>query len=49
MKKKLLVIADTGVIISLAVIDKLSILETLFKDIYIPRAVWFELKYIVCY
>ena len=44
MKKELLVIADTGVIISFAVIDKLDILDTFFKTIYILQAVWIELQ-----
>ena len=39
MKKELLVIADTGVIISFAIIDKFDILKTLFKDIYIPQVI----------
>jgi hypothetical protein len=38
-----IVIADTGVIISLAALDKLNILEEFFKEIYIPEAVWNEL------
>ncbi len=38
-----LVIADTGPIISLAIIDKLPILNHLFNDIKIPRAVINEL------
>lgn len=38
-----LVISDTGPIISLAVIDKLEILDNLFEKVYIPKAVWNEL------
>jgi predicted nucleic acid-binding protein len=39
----MIVVADTGPIISLAVIDKLSILDSLFGNISIPEAVWEEL------
>jgi len=39
----MIVVADTGPIISLAVIDKLSILDSLFESISIPEAVWEEL------
>jgi hypothetical protein len=38
-----LVIADSGPIISLAIINKLEILSALFDDIYIAKAVWEEL------
>jgi predicted nucleic acid-binding protein len=44
MKSKCLVIADTGVILSLIVADKLKLLETLFTDVFIPQAVLVELK-----
>jgi hypothetical protein len=40
-----LVIADSGPIFSLALIDKLDILYTLFDDIKIPQAVWEEITY----
>lgn len=40
-----LVIADSGPIFSLALIDKLDILNTLFDDIKIPQAVWNEITY----
>jgi hypothetical protein len=40
-----LVIADSGPIFSLALIDKLDILTTLFDDIRIPQAVWNEITY----
>jgi len=39
----MIVVADTGPIISLAVIDKLSILDSLFESVSIPEAVWEEL------
>ncbi len=38
-----LVISDSGPIFSLAIIDKLEILNGLFDGIYIPKAVWEEL------
>lgn len=40
-----LVIADSGPIFSLALIDKLDILNSLFDDIKIPQAVWNEITY----
>jgi len=40
-----LVIADSGPIFSLALIDKLEILIALFDDIKIPQAVWDEITY----
>jgi len=42
MKTKL-VVADSGSIFSLAIIDKLEILSILFKEIIIAEAVWFEI------
>ena len=41
--KKGLVVSDSGPIFSLAIIDKLGILNKLFDEIYIPKAVWEEL------
>lgn len=41
--KRGLVIADTGPIISLAVIKKLELLDTLFDEVFISKAVWDEL------
>lgn len=38
-----IVIADAGPIFSLAIIDKLELLDRLFEDIRIPRAVWEEI------
>lgn len=38
-----LVISDAGPIISLAVVEELIILDELFDEIYIPKAVWEEL------
>ncbi|MDM8528162.1 DUF3368 domain-containing protein [Anaerolineales bacterium HSG24] len=42
-KKNGIVIADSGAIFSLAIIDKLDILNLLFDDIRIPIAVWKEI------
>ena len=39
-----LVIADSGPIFSLAIIDKLEILDALFDNIRIPLAVWEEIS-----
>ncbi|MEI8271590.1 MAG: DUF3368 domain-containing protein [Paludibacter sp.] len=39
-----LVIADAGPIFSLAIVDKLSILDSLFDDIRISQAVWEEIS-----
>ena len=38
-----LVIADSGPIFTLALIDKLDILNIIFEDIKIPQAVWNEI------
>lgn len=40
-----LVIADSGPIFTLALIDKLDILNIIFDDIKIPQAVWNEITY----
>jgi predicted nucleic acid-binding protein len=40
----MLVIADTGPIISFSLIDKLDILDKLFGQVVIPEAVWRELE-----
>ncbi|SHJ61280.1 Predicted nucleic acid-binding protein, contains PIN domain [Tangfeifania diversioriginum] len=39
-----IVIADTGVLISLGIIDKIDIIKNLFDEFYIPQAVWEELE-----
>ncbi|GHV79037.1 hypothetical protein AGMMS49944_08280 [Spirochaetia bacterium] len=39
----MIVVADTGSLISLAIIDKLSLLECIYGEVYIPEAVWDEL------
>jgi uncharacterized protein len=38
-----LVVSDSGPVFSLAIVDKLGILDELFDEIYIPRAVWEEI------
>jgi predicted nucleic acid-binding protein len=38
-----IVISDSGPIFSLAIVDKLELLEGLFDEIYIPKAVWEEI------
>lgn len=40
-----LVIADSGPIFSLALIDKLDILNSLFDEVKIPQAVWEEITF----
>jgi len=40
----MLLIADTGAIISLILIKQLNIIEKLFTEYFIPEAVWYELK-----
>jgi predicted nucleic acid-binding protein len=40
----MLVIADSGPIISLAVIDQLDLLETIYGEVYISEAVWQEVS-----
>jgi predicted nucleic acid-binding protein len=40
----MLVIADTGPIISFSVIDKLDLLDQIFGQVVIPEAVWRELE-----
>jgi predicted nucleic acid-binding protein len=39
-----IVVADTGPLISLAVIDQLDLLDALFHRVVIPQAVWRELE-----
>jgi predicted nucleic acid-binding protein len=40
----MIIVADTGPLISLSVIDKLDLLEELFDQVVIPEAVWRELE-----
>jgi predicted nucleic acid-binding protein len=40
----MLIVADTGPLISFSVIDELHLLETLFGQVVIPEAVWRELE-----
>lgn len=45
MKKKGLVIADSGPIFSLATINKLELLDEIFDEVKIPKAVWNEITF----
>ena len=38
------IIADTGAIISLGILNKLDLIEKVLGDFYIPEAVWIELN-----
>jgi predicted nucleic acid-binding protein len=40
----MLVVSDTGPIISLAILGKLDLLESLYNDVIIPEEVWRELE-----
>ena len=42
--EKILIVSDTGPLITLCVIDKLHILYDLYHDVYIPNAVYQELN-----
>jgi|JI9StandDraft_2_1071091.scaffolds.fasta_scaffold360045_2 predicted nucleic acid-binding protein len=44
MSNHTLIIADTGAIISLVIVDKLWILEKIFSEFYIASEVWNELQ-----
>ncbi len=39
----MILIADSSALITLAIVDKLCVLDKLFKDVYIPRAVYNEI------
>jgi predicted nucleic acid-binding protein len=39
----MVIVADTGAVISLALIDKLDLLQTLYGEVYIPDEVWREI------
>ncbi len=41
----MILIADSSALIALAVIDKLEILEELFGEVYVPRAVYNEVSH----
>ena len=41
----MILIADSSALIALAVIDKLEILEELFGEVYVPRAVYDEVSH----
>jgi len=40
----MILIADSSALIALAVVDKLNILESLFGEVYVPRAVYDEVS-----
>jgi predicted nucleic acid-binding protein len=40
----MLIVADTGPLISLAIIDRIDLLDVLFYRMVIPQAVWQELE-----
>ena len=42
--EKILIVSDTGPLITLCVIDKLNILYELYHDVHIPNAVYQELN-----
>ena len=41
----MILIADSSALIALAVVDKLDILETLFGEVHVPRAVYNEVRH----
>lgn len=41
----MILIADSSALIALAVVDKLEVLETLFGEVYVPRAVYNEISH----
>ncbi|GHU81966.1 hypothetical protein FACS189468_5540 [Spirochaetia bacterium] len=43
----MLIVADTGPLISLAVIGQLDLLDALFYQVAIPEAVWYELETLI--
>jgi predicted nucleic acid-binding protein len=43
----MLIVADTGPLISLAVIKQIDLLDALFYQVAIPEAVWFELEILI--
>ncbi|GHV41582.1 hypothetical protein AGMMS49546_17770 [Spirochaetia bacterium] len=43
----MLIVADTGPLISLAVIGQLDLLDALFFQVVIPEAVWLELETLI--
>ncbi len=40
----MILIADSSALIALSVVEKLEILETLFGQVYVPRAVYDEIR-----
>jgi predicted nucleic acid-binding protein len=43
----MVIVADTGALISLAVIDKLELLQSLYGEVYIPPEVWREIDDVI--
>ena len=41
----MILIADSSALIALAVVDKLEVLEKLFGEVYVPRAVYDEVSH----
>jgi len=39
-----MIVGDSSALIALAIIDKLELLEKLYKNLYIPQAVYDEVK-----
>jgi predicted nucleic acid-binding protein len=40
----MILIADSSALVALSVVDKLDILENLFGEVYVPRAVYNEVN-----
>ncbi len=46
---RMIVVSDSSPLISLAVIEKLNMLEKLYMEIFVPTAVFFRLSRLLCY
>jgi predicted nucleic acid-binding protein len=40
----MILIADSSALVALSIVDKLDVLEKLFGDVYVPRAVYDEVS-----
>ena len=40
----MILIADSSALVALSIVDKLDVLEKLFRDVYVPRAVYDEVS-----
>jgi len=40
----MILIADSSALVALSIVDKLDVLEKLFGDVYVPRAVYAEVR-----